>query len=173
MIRRERLTANLEGDFVVFLIGMRINKPWKAHKWLPVATAMPRMIKELYRQPELGFSTRGNVVLSYHHHGAVLAFHGTTIGLCQEQGGSTSPRMAIVQQGSWYRWIGWHLARNICGLAWDVRKHLRQYAAIRFWQGGFGTSSYGWSAVSRNSAKSTQQCALTWLKRDAAKARRL
>jgi hypothetical protein len=55
MIRRERLTANLEGDFVVFLIGMRINNPWKVHKWLPVATAMPRMIKELYRQPELGF----------------------------------------------------------------------------------------------------------------------
>ena len=55
MIRRERLTANLEGDFVVFLIGMRINNPLKFHKWLPVATAMPRMIKELYRQPELGF----------------------------------------------------------------------------------------------------------------------
>ncbi|MDB5801163.1 MAG: transcriptional regulator [Rhodocyclales bacterium] len=55
MIRRERLTANLEGDFVVFLIGMRINNPLKVHKWLPVAAAMPRMIKELYRQPELGF----------------------------------------------------------------------------------------------------------------------
>ena len=55
MIRRERLTASLEGDFVVFLIGMRINNPFKIHKWLPVATAMPRMIKELYGQPELGF----------------------------------------------------------------------------------------------------------------------
>ena len=55
MIRRERLTANLEGDFVVFLIGMRINQPLKVHKWLPVVAAMPRMIKELYRQPELGF----------------------------------------------------------------------------------------------------------------------
>ena len=55
MIHRERLTATLEGDFVVFLIGMRINHPLKVHKWLPVATAMPRMIKELYRQPELGF----------------------------------------------------------------------------------------------------------------------
>ncbi len=29
MIRTERLTANLEGDFVVFLIGMRINRPWR------------------------------------------------------------------------------------------------------------------------------------------------
>ncbi|CAN5902185.1 DUF4188 domain-containing protein [soil metagenome] len=54
MIRTERLTATLEGDFVVFLIGMRINSPWKVHKWLPVAQAMPRMIEELSRQPELG-----------------------------------------------------------------------------------------------------------------------
>ena len=55
MIRKERLTANLEGEFVVFLIGMRINNPLKVHKWLPVAMAMPRMVKELYSQPELGF----------------------------------------------------------------------------------------------------------------------
>jgi Monooxygenase af470-like len=55
MIRRERVTASLEGDFVVFLIGMRINKPLMVHKWLPVASAMPRMIRELSRQPELGF----------------------------------------------------------------------------------------------------------------------
>lgn len=55
MIHRERLTATIDGDFVVFLIGMRINQPWKVHKWWPVATAMPRMIGELRRQPELGF----------------------------------------------------------------------------------------------------------------------
>ena len=55
MIHKERITASLDGDFVVFLIGMRINQPLKIHKWLPVATAMPRMINELTRQPELGF----------------------------------------------------------------------------------------------------------------------
>jgi hypothetical protein len=55
MIRRERLTATLEGNFVVFLIGMRINRPWQVHKWLPIARAMPRLIRELCRQPELGF----------------------------------------------------------------------------------------------------------------------
>ena len=27
-----RMTADLDGDFVVFLIGMRINKLWKVHK---------------------------------------------------------------------------------------------------------------------------------------------
>lgn len=55
MIRQERLSANLEGDFVVFLIGMRINAPWKLHKWMPVVTAMPRMLRELYAKPESGF----------------------------------------------------------------------------------------------------------------------
>lgn len=50
----ERLCAEIEGDFVVFLIGMRINKPWKVHKWWPVFTAMPRMLKELEAHPELG-----------------------------------------------------------------------------------------------------------------------
>jgi hypothetical protein len=55
MIQRERVTASLQGDFVVFLIGMRINKPIMIHKWLPVASAMSGMINELRRQPELGF----------------------------------------------------------------------------------------------------------------------
>lgn len=55
MIHRERLTATIEGDFVVFLIGMRINQPFKIHKWMPVLTAMPRMLRELSRQPERGF----------------------------------------------------------------------------------------------------------------------
>jgi hypothetical protein len=50
-----RVTAEIDGDFVVFLIGMRINKPWKIHKWLPVFLAMPRMLKELATRPESGF----------------------------------------------------------------------------------------------------------------------
>jgi hypothetical protein len=39
-----RMTARIDGDFVVFLIGMRINKPWRPGRWLPVASAMPRML---------------------------------------------------------------------------------------------------------------------------------
>jgi hypothetical protein len=42
-----RMSAELEGDFVVFLIGMRINKPWKLHKWVPVARAMNPMLRVL------------------------------------------------------------------------------------------------------------------------------
>src|SRR6058998_3213266 len=53
-IYTQKMSAKMDGEFVVFLIGMRINKPWKVHKWLPVFLAMPRMLKELSRHPELG-----------------------------------------------------------------------------------------------------------------------
>jgi hypothetical protein len=54
-IRAERLTAEVPGEIVVFLIGMRINRFWKIHKWLPVARAMPRMIGELAADPTAGY----------------------------------------------------------------------------------------------------------------------
>lgn len=46
-----RMTGEIEGDFVVFLIGMRINKLWKVRKWGPAALAMGAMLKELYAAP--------------------------------------------------------------------------------------------------------------------------
>ena len=49
-----RFAAEIDGDFVVFLIGMRINQLWAVHKWLPVSRAMPRMLTELLQRPELG-----------------------------------------------------------------------------------------------------------------------
>jgi hypothetical protein len=48
------MAATLEGEFCVFLIGMRINRPLKIHKWLPVAMAMPRMLRELAADKDLG-----------------------------------------------------------------------------------------------------------------------
>ncbi|MAP93434.1 MAG: transcriptional regulator [Ponticaulis sp.] len=48
-------------DFIVFLTGMRINRPWKFWKWLPVFIYMPRMCRELMRRPELG-------MLHYRYH---------------------------------------------------------------------------------------------------------
>jgi hypothetical protein len=53
-VKNGRFAAELDGDFVVFLIGMRINNLWAVHKWLPVSLAMPRMLAELRKQPELG-----------------------------------------------------------------------------------------------------------------------
>lgn len=49
-----RFAGVLEGEFVVFVIGMRVNQLWNVAKWLPVSRAMPRMLQELFRQPELG-----------------------------------------------------------------------------------------------------------------------
>lgn len=51
-IIKERMTARMDGSFVVFLIGMRINKPLQVNKWMPGAMAMPRMIRELEQKPE-------------------------------------------------------------------------------------------------------------------------
>jgi Domain of unknown function (DUF4188) len=55
MIIPKRMTARFDSPFCLFLIGMRINRPLKIQKWLPVFFAMPRMLEELYRHPELGF----------------------------------------------------------------------------------------------------------------------
>ncbi|PKR76835.1 DUF4188 domain-containing protein [Halalkalibacillus sediminis] len=50
-----RYTVEGEKSITVFIIGMRINKWWAIHKWFPVFLAMPRMIRELYTNDDLGF----------------------------------------------------------------------------------------------------------------------
>lgn len=54
-ILKGRWTAQMDKPFVVFVIGMRINRPWKIHRWLPLILQMTRMLGELYPRPELGF----------------------------------------------------------------------------------------------------------------------
>lgn len=49
-----RMTHRYDGELVVFLIGMTINKPWRPGQWLPVFLAMPRMLRELSGDPESG-----------------------------------------------------------------------------------------------------------------------
>lgn len=51
----DRMTTSRDRGVVVFLIGMRVNRWWKIHKWLPVALAMPRMLRELKARPESGY----------------------------------------------------------------------------------------------------------------------
>jgi hypothetical protein len=67
-----RFTAKHEEPFVVFLIGMRVNKLFALRSWIQVARAMPPMIAELKRNPELGllhaefvFYWRGVASLQY------------------------------------------------------------------------------------------------------------
>ena len=50
----QRIAANIEGDFVVFLIGARINRWWKLNKFFAIGNAMSRMVEELKANPELG-----------------------------------------------------------------------------------------------------------------------
>jgi hypothetical protein len=47
--------ANVKEPLVLFLIGMRINTFWRVWEWFPAFLAMPQMIIELYKNPELGF----------------------------------------------------------------------------------------------------------------------
>lgn len=50
-----RFTAQIEGPFVVFLIGMRVNNLLAVNKWLPVGTSMGKMLTTLYSNKEKGF----------------------------------------------------------------------------------------------------------------------
>ena len=67
-----RMSADIEGDFVVFLIGMRFNRPWHVIKSLYAFTAMPKMLAHLRKNPEAGllhamlcFGPDGPLVIQY------------------------------------------------------------------------------------------------------------
>ncbi len=57
-----RTTADANGEVVVLLIGMRINRFWAVHLWLPMMLAMFRMLRELEKDPARGL--RGRVMLT-------------------------------------------------------------------------------------------------------------
>ncbi len=54
MTNNSRVTVQMEHDFVVFLIGFRINKWWKVHKWFPLILQMRAMLIELETYKDLG-----------------------------------------------------------------------------------------------------------------------
>jgi hypothetical protein len=58
----EKVQADRDGEFVVFQIGMRINRFWKVHRWLPVALVAPRMVRELQSDPDSGLLGSRTVV---------------------------------------------------------------------------------------------------------------
>jgi hypothetical protein len=67
-----RMTHDHDGELVVFLIGMRINQPWRPDRWWPVFSAMPGMLAELSRDPESGllgyrstFGRGGTLIVQY------------------------------------------------------------------------------------------------------------
>ena len=50
-----RYTAVTDDAFVVFLVGMRVNKTLHVRMWWPVASAMPPMIRTLEENPQKGY----------------------------------------------------------------------------------------------------------------------
>ncbi len=71
-VNAQRMAAEVEGDFVVFLIGARFNKLWKIPKYRWFLGTMPGMIKELEKHPEMGllharthFGLRNVMVVQY------------------------------------------------------------------------------------------------------------
>jgi len=67
-----RMTAEIEGDFVVFITGMRINKLWKVHQWWPNFRAMRKVLMALFGNEEYGalgahawWNRRGPLLIGY------------------------------------------------------------------------------------------------------------
>lgn len=72
MIIDRRVCAEIDGPFVLFLIGLRINHLHQPWRWWPVFAAMPPMLRELSMQPELGllhfrshFGVRNTMIVQY------------------------------------------------------------------------------------------------------------
>ncbi len=53
-VRSGRWRAEFPQGTVIFLIGMRINSIRSPRDWLPVFVAMPKMLRKLFENPELG-----------------------------------------------------------------------------------------------------------------------
>src|SRR4051794_1645417 len=49
-----RHTAGYDGEIVIFIIGMRINRLRAIRQWLPVVRAMSPMLRELLSDPQSG-----------------------------------------------------------------------------------------------------------------------
>ena len=61
-ILQGRWTADIDGDFVVFIIGFRASPSWKMVKALPLLASMPKMLADLQTDPTkgmLGFQRTG------------------------------------------------------------------------------------------------------------------
>jgi hypothetical protein len=53
-VNQGRWTAEIDGDFVVFLIGTRLNTPWQVLRWIFDVGDMPRLLKYLMQHPDKG-----------------------------------------------------------------------------------------------------------------------
>ena len=125
-----RVTAEIEGDFVVFLIGMRINRFWKPWKWLPVFGAMPKMISELEERADAGFlgltrywaSPRSPMLVQYWRSFEHLESYA------RSKDAEHWPAWVAFNEGL-ARAATWDLARDVPGPGRPVRVRLQQLPA--------------------------------------------
>ena len=54
MASNSRVMPKAQQDFIVFVVGMRINRLWAVHQWMPVMIAMPMMFIEQMKNREIG-----------------------------------------------------------------------------------------------------------------------
>ncbi len=90
-LNEQRMTAEVEGEFLVFVVELRIHQWWRFRKWYPAVRAMTKMLVELLEKPEFGlmhyeywFVFRRQVFLMYwrsyeHMHDWVLNKDATHI----------------------------------------------------------------------------------------------
>lgn len=86
-----RMLADMEGEFLVFVVELRIYQLLRFWKWYPIVTAMGQMLRELMQKPEYGllnfeywFAFRRQLFLMYwrsyeHMHDWVLDKDATHI----------------------------------------------------------------------------------------------
>lgn len=71
-VQSPRMTHDHDGELIVFLIGMSINRPWRLDQWLPIFREMPKMLDELSQDDDSGllgyrlvFDPRGPWTVQY------------------------------------------------------------------------------------------------------------
>ncbi|WP_436946501.1 monooxygenase family protein [Staphylococcus xylosus] len=81
-MNKGRYTVLPSEPITLFLIGLRVNKWYKIHKWLPVLLAMPPMLNELLKNKSLGclsyemlFKYRGVMIVQYWESNEQLLFY--------------------------------------------------------------------------------------------------
>ena len=53
-LNKSRMIANLEGEFLVFVIELQVHKLWRFWQWYPAVKGMNRMLFELLENKEYG-----------------------------------------------------------------------------------------------------------------------
>jgi Domain of unknown function (DUF4188) len=130
----------MDEPFVVFLIGMRINRLLAFNKWIPTIRAMPPMLKELYQHPEKGFL------------GGEFSPTGEDRRCCSTGGRTrswsglpapTPPCLAPLQPARRHRRERRHLARNLPNRSRPLRGDLQEHANFRLGQNHRARASQG------------------------------